>query len=63
MEVHGFMGVDVPVRDRYGLAHYEVGVNDLAQAYVILKVFGVRGHVTRRVAPSPFRLTDQGGAR
>ena len=61
MNVHGFMGVDMPVRDRYGLAHYAVGDADLSQAYVILKIYGALDHFVRTLIVSPFRLDDHAG--
>jgi hypothetical protein len=39
-----FLGVDLPTRDRSGLAHYPVDSESVAQSYVVLKVYGVRRH-------------------
>jgi len=53
--VHGFLGVDVPVRDRYGLSHYAVDASELAKSYVLLKIYGERDHFRRTLLVSPFR--------
>ena len=61
MNVQGFMGVDMPLRDRNGVAHYAVGGADLPQAYLVLKIYGELDHFVRTWEVSPFRLDDQAG--
>ena len=53
INVHGFLGIDVPVRDRYGVAHYAVDASELAKSYVLLKVYGERDHFGRTLVVSP----------
>jgi hypothetical protein len=45
--VLNYAGLDLPVHDRYGLARYAVETSELSRAYVLLKVYAVRGHFTR----------------
>ena len=40
----GFLGVDLPLRDRGGLARYPVGASDLDRSYLLIKVYASRGH-------------------
>lgn len=42
-------GIDLPIRDAYGVAHYEVDGTDLADSYVILKVYEAGEHFRRTV--------------
>jgi hypothetical protein len=56
--VLGFYGIDLPVRDRYGLAHYAVDASGLATAYVHLKIYGERDHFKRTLLVSPFRMDE-----
>jgi hypothetical protein len=55
INVHGFLGVDVPVRDRYGVTHYAVDASELAKSYVLLKVYGERDHFKRTLTVSQVR--------
>jgi hypothetical protein len=55
INVHGFLGVDVPMRDRYGLARYPVEASELAQSYVLLKIYRERDHFKRTLVVSPFQ--------
>jgi hypothetical protein len=57
INVLGFLGVDVPVRDRYGLAHYAVDRSDLTKSYVLLKIYGESEHFRRTLVVSPWRST------
>jgi hypothetical protein len=42
-------GMDLPIRDSYGVAHYEVDGSDLSGSYVILKVYATGAHFHRKV--------------
>ena len=52
--------LEIPIRDRSGLVHYPVPPSELAQSYVLLKVYQARGHFTRSAVASGLRLTNQG---
>jgi hypothetical protein len=52
-----FFGIDLPVRDPYGLAHYAVDSSELASSYILVKIYGERDHFKRTLAVSPFRLS------
>jgi hypothetical protein len=57
IRVQGSMQVDVPVRDRYGLAHYPVDASELAKSYVLLKIYSERDHFKRTLIVSRFHLS------
>jgi hypothetical protein len=42
-----FSGLQLPVRDPTGLAHYEVQTADLPQAYIVMKIYKASSHFTR----------------
>jgi hypothetical protein len=44
-----FSGLELHVRDPAGLAHYEVQTDDLAQAYIVMKVYEATSHFNRTV--------------
>jgi hypothetical protein len=52
-----FFGLDLPVRDPYGLAHYPVDPAGLASSYILVKIYGERDHFKRTLVVSPFRLS------
>lgn len=47
--VVNFTGIDLPIRDSYGVAHYEVDGSELPESYVILKVYETGEHFRRTV--------------
>jgi hypothetical protein len=49
MNIISFLGVDLPIRDAYGVAHYEVDGSDLPHSYITLKVYDTGAHFRRRV--------------
>jgi hypothetical protein len=52
-------GIDLPIRDNYGVAHYEVDGSDLADSYIILKVYETGQHFRRQVSsPVPLNRTQ-----
>lgn len=59
INVHGFLAVDVPVRDRYGLSHYAVDASEVAKSYVLLRIYGERDHFRRTLVVSPFHLAAE----
>ena len=42
-------GIDLPIRDLYGVAHYEVDGSDLPHSYIVLKVYATGAHFRRKV--------------
>jgi hypothetical protein len=49
MNIISFVGIDLPIRDAYGVAHYEVDGSDLPHSYVTLKVYETGEHFRRTV--------------
>jgi hypothetical protein len=56
MNALGFYGVDLPLRDRNGVAHYAIDASQLATSQVLLKVYRQRDHFKRRLAVSTSHL-------
>ena len=48
-DILSYAGVDLPVRDPAGVAHYPVESAALPEAYIVLQVFAPREHFTRTV--------------
>jgi hypothetical protein len=57
INILNFFGIDLPVRDPYGLAHYPVDPAELASSYILVKIYAERDHFKRTLAVSPFRLS------
>jgi hypothetical protein len=53
-DVLGFYGVDLPLRDRYGIAQYTVDTSKLGTSYILLKLYGERDHFKRSLAVAAF---------
>ena len=51
-------GVDVPVRDPFGLAHYPVDPGELDRSYIIIRIYGVREHFRRSLVIPRIRLAE-----
>jgi hypothetical protein len=49
MNIVSFLGIDLPIRDAYGVAHYEVDGSDLPHSYISLRVFETGEHFRRTV--------------
>jgi hypothetical protein len=47
LNVLGFYGADLPLRDRYGMVHYALDESELANAYVLLKIYREGAHFKR----------------
>jgi hypothetical protein len=47
--IMSFNGINLPIRDAYGVAHYEVDGSDLPHSYIILKVYEAGRHFRRSV--------------
>jgi hypothetical protein len=50
MHIISFLGMDLPIRDAYGVAHYEVDGSDLPHSYITLKIYETGEHFRRTVA-------------
>jgi hypothetical protein len=50
MNIVSFVGIDLPIRDAYGVAHYEVDGSDLPHSYITLKVYETGEHFRRTVS-------------
>jgi len=57
MNIISFNGIDLPIRDAYGVAHYEVDGSDLQHSYIILKIYETGQHFQRRVVSPMTRST------
>jgi hypothetical protein len=49
LQIINFNGIDMPIRDNYGVAHYDVDGSDLADSYIVLKVYETGQHFRRTV--------------
>lgn len=49
MDVVGFYGIDMPLRDKNGLVDYEIDATRLDAAYVLIKIYGESDHFERNV--------------
>jgi hypothetical protein len=58
IDVLNFYGLELPVRDPYGIARYPVDASDLGHSYVLLKVYGERDHFGRVLTVADFRMED-----
>jgi hypothetical protein len=50
LNIISFSGVEMPIRDAYGVAHYEVDGSQIQDSYILLKVYEFGEHFQRRVA-------------
>ena len=50
MDVLGFYGIDLPLRDRNGVVKYEIDGSELARSYVLLKIYLEADHFRRTLA-------------
>jgi hypothetical protein len=51
-EIISFTGIDLPIRDNYGVAHYAVDGSDLPHSSIVLKVYEPGQHFRRKVTSS-----------
>lgn len=56
-----FYGVNVPVRDEFGLARYPIEVGELGQSYLLIKVYAARDHFKRTLVVPRIRLSLAAG--
>jgi hypothetical protein len=50
MNIISFAGVEMPIRDSYGVAHYDVDGSQIQDSYIVMKVYETGEHFQRRVA-------------
>jgi len=50
MNIISFAGVELPIRDSYGVAHYDVDGSRIQDSYIVMKVYETGEHFQRRVA-------------
>jgi hypothetical protein len=49
LNIISFAGMEMPIRDSYGVAHYEVDGSDIQHSYIVFKVYATGQHFQRRV--------------
>jgi len=49
MNIISFAGVEMPIRDSYGVAHYDVDGSQIQDSYIVMKVYETGEHFQRRV--------------
>jgi hypothetical protein len=49
MNIISFTGVEMPIRDSYGVAHYDVDGSQIQDSYIVMKVYETGEHFQRRV--------------
>jgi len=49
LNIISWSGMDLELRDQYGVAHYEVDSSDLPQSYLLLEIFDAGRHFRRTV--------------
>lgn len=49
MNIISFAGVELPMRDSYGVAHYDVDGSQIQDSYIVMKVYETGEHFQRRV--------------
>jgi hypothetical protein len=50
MNIISFAGMELPIRDSYGVAHYDVDGSQIQDSYIVMKVYESGEHFQRRVA-------------
>ena len=55
LDILNFYGVDVPLRDRYGIAHYAVDASSLGSSYLLLRIYTELDHIERTVTAASFQ--------
>jgi len=49
MNIISFAGVEMPIRDSYGVAHYDMDGSQIQDSYIVMKVYETGEHFQRRV--------------
>lgn len=55
IDVFNFFGLELPLRDPYGVAQYAVGPSELGTSYVLLKIYGEGDHFKRTLTIADFQ--------
>jgi len=50
LNIISFAGMEMPIRDSYGVAHYDVDGSQIQDSYIVMKVYETGEHFQRRVA-------------
>jgi hypothetical protein len=56
IDLLNFYGLELPVRDPYGIAQYPVDASELGNSYVLLKIYGERDHFKRTLTVADLQL-------
>jgi hypothetical protein len=56
IDVFNFFGLELRLRDPYGIAHYAIDPAELGTAYVLLKIYGEREHFKRTLTLADLQL-------
>jgi hypothetical protein len=56
IDIRNFFGLELPLRDPYGIAHYAIDPSELGTSYVLLKIYGERDHFKRTLTVADFQL-------
>jgi hypothetical protein len=56
IDVFNFFGLELPLRDPYGVAHYAIDPSELGTSYVLLKIYGERDHFKRTLTVAELQL-------
>jgi hypothetical protein len=56
IDVFNVFGVELPLRDPYGVAHYAVDSSELGTSYVLLKIYVERDHFKRTLSIADLQL-------
>jgi hypothetical protein len=64
INIVSFAAMEMPIRDAYGVAHYEVDGSDIADSYIIFKIYETGRHFRRTVvAPIQPQAVEDPSAR
>jgi hypothetical protein len=56
IDILNFFGLDLPLRDPYGITHYAIDPSELGTSYVLLKIYGERDHFKRTLTIADLQL-------
>jgi hypothetical protein len=55
IDIFNFFGLELPLRDPYGTAHYAIDPAELGTSYILLKIYGERDHFERTLTIADFQ--------
>jgi hypothetical protein len=56
IDVFSFFGLELHLRDPYGVAHYPVNSSELGTSYILLKIYAERDHFKRTLSVADLQL-------